>query len=71
LHADDNTLVRFADGTNVPFASDWITVDRLPFGPIRPKEIPLVKAVEAIDFEYFVSKPRKAWRKGRRHRQHP
>ena len=32
-HADDNTLVRFVDGTNVLFASDWITVHRLPFGP--------------------------------------
>ena len=23
-HADDNTIVRFVDGTNVLFASDWI-----------------------------------------------
>jgi hypothetical protein len=46
--------VRFVDGTNVVFASDWITVDRLPFGTISPDEIPLVKAVEAMDFEYFV-----------------
>jgi len=53
-HADDNTLVRFVDGTNVLFASDWITVHRLPFGPISPDEIPMVRAVEAIDFEYFV-----------------
>jgi len=53
-HADDNTLVRFVDGGNVLFASDWITVHRLPFGPISPDEIPLVKAVEAMDFEYFV-----------------
>ncbi len=53
-HADDNTLVRFVDGSNVLFASDWITVHRLPFGPISPDEIPLVKAVEAMDFEYFV-----------------
>ena len=53
-HADDNSLVRFVDGTNVLFASDWITVHRLPFGPISPEEIPLVKAVEAMDFEYFV-----------------
>jgi glyoxylase-like metal-dependent hydrolase (beta-lactamase superfamily II) len=29
-HADDNTLVRFVDGTNVLFASDWITVHRIP-----------------------------------------
>jgi glyoxylase-like metal-dependent hydrolase (beta-lactamase superfamily II) len=53
-HADDNTLVRFVDGTNVLFASDWITVHRLPFGPISPDEIPMVRAVEAMDFEYFV-----------------
>ena len=31
-HADDNTIVRFVDGTNVLFASDWITVRRVPFG---------------------------------------
>jgi glyoxylase-like metal-dependent hydrolase (beta-lactamase superfamily II) len=53
-HASDNTLVRFVDGTNVLFASDWITVGRLPFGPITPEEIPQVKAIEAMDFEYFV-----------------
>jgi hypothetical protein len=53
-HADDNTLVRFVDGTNVLFASDWITVHRLPFGPIAPEEIAAVKAVEAMDFEYFI-----------------
>ena len=53
-HADDNTLVRFVDGGNVLFASDWITVHRIPFGAISPDEIPLVKAVEAMDFEYFV-----------------
>lgn len=53
-HADDNTIVRFVDGTNVLFASDWITVHRLPFGPISPDEIDPVKAVEAMDFEYFV-----------------
>jgi glyoxylase-like metal-dependent hydrolase (beta-lactamase superfamily II) len=53
-HADDNTIVRFVDGTNVLFASDWITVHRLPFGPIGPEEIPMVKAIEAMDFEYFV-----------------
>ncbi|HEX4274361.1 MAG TPA: MBL fold metallo-hydrolase [Bryobacteraceae bacterium] len=53
-HADDNTIVRFVDGTNVLFASDWITVHRLPFGPISPDEIDPVKAIEAMDFEYFV-----------------
>jgi glyoxylase-like metal-dependent hydrolase (beta-lactamase superfamily II) len=54
VHADDNTIVRFVDGTNVVFASDWITIKRLPFGPIRPEETPGVKSVEAMDFEYFV-----------------
>jgi glyoxylase-like metal-dependent hydrolase (beta-lactamase superfamily II) len=53
-HADDNSIVRFVDGANVLFASDWITVHRLPFGPISPDEIDPVKAVEAMDFEYFV-----------------
>jgi glyoxylase-like metal-dependent hydrolase (beta-lactamase superfamily II) len=52
-HADDNTIVRFVDGTNVLFASDWITVRRLPFGAIGD-EIAMVKAVEAMDFEHFV-----------------
>ena len=53
-HADDNTLVRFVDGTNVLFASDWITVHRIPFGQITDAETPMVKAVEALDFEYFL-----------------
>ena len=53
-HADDNTVVRFVDGTNTLFASDWITVHRLPFGPISPDEIAPIKAIEAMDFEYFV-----------------
>jgi glyoxylase-like metal-dependent hydrolase (beta-lactamase superfamily II) len=53
-HADDNTIVRFVDGTNVLFASDWITVRRLPFGQIGEAETPMVKAVEAMDFEFFI-----------------
>ena len=53
-HDDDNSIVRFVDGTNVLFVSDWITVRRLPFGQIGPDETPLVKAVEAMDFEHFV-----------------
>ena len=53
-HADDNTIVRFVDGTNVLFASDWITVHRIPFGQIGEAETPMVKAVEAMDFEYFL-----------------
>jgi glyoxylase-like metal-dependent hydrolase (beta-lactamase superfamily II) len=53
-HADDNTIVRFVDGTNVLFASDWITVRRLPFGQIGEAETPMVKAVEAMDFEFFL-----------------
>ena len=52
-HADDNAIVRFVDGTGVIFASDWITVRRLPFGAIGD-EIAMVKAVEAMEFEYFV-----------------
>ena len=55
-HADDNTIVRFVDGTNVLFASDWITVQRLPFGGdvATKEEIALAKSVENMDFEYFV-----------------
>jgi glyoxylase-like metal-dependent hydrolase (beta-lactamase superfamily II) len=53
-HADDNAIVRFVDGTNVLFASDWITVDRLPFGAIGDSETPMVRAVEAMDFEHFI-----------------
>ena len=53
-HADDNTIVRFVDGTNVLFASDWITVHRLPFGAIGDSETAVVKTVEAMDFEHFV-----------------
>jgi len=54
VHADDNSVVRFVDGSNVLFASDWITVHRLPFGPITPDEMSGVKAIEDLDFEYFV-----------------
>jgi glyoxylase-like metal-dependent hydrolase (beta-lactamase superfamily II) len=56
LHAPDNTIVRFVDGTNVVFASDWITNSRLPFGgDVAVKdEIALVKTVEAMDFEHFI-----------------
>jgi glyoxylase-like metal-dependent hydrolase (beta-lactamase superfamily II) len=53
-HADDNTIVRFVDGTNVLFASDWITVRRLPFGAIGESETATVRSVEAMDFEHFV-----------------
>ena len=42
------------DGGNVLFASDWITVHRIPFGQITDAETPLVKAVETMDFEYFL-----------------
>jgi glyoxylase-like metal-dependent hydrolase (beta-lactamase superfamily II) len=55
-HADDNTIVRFVDGTGVLFASDWITVKRVPFGgdvATKP-ELALVKAVEALEFDHFV-----------------
>lgn len=55
-HAPDNTIVRFVDGTNVVFASDWITIGRVPFGPVvsYPDEIEKVRSVEAMDFEHFV-----------------
>ena len=55
-HADDNTIVRFVDGTNVVFASDWITVRRVPFGgDVAPtEEIAMVKAVEGLDFDHFI-----------------
>ena len=55
-HADDNTVVRFLDGTNVVFASDWITVNRVPFGPgiTLPSEIEKIRQVEALEFEHFV-----------------
>jgi glyoxylase-like metal-dependent hydrolase (beta-lactamase superfamily II) len=53
-HADDNTIVRFVDGSNVLFASDWITVQRLPFGQIGDAETAVVRTVEAMDFEHFV-----------------
>jgi glyoxylase-like metal-dependent hydrolase (beta-lactamase superfamily II) len=55
-HADDNTIVRFIDGTNVLFASDWITVHRLPFGGdvALKDEIARTRMVEGMDFEHFI-----------------
>ncbi|MEQ1757722.1 MAG: MBL fold metallo-hydrolase [Vicinamibacterales bacterium] len=55
-HADDNTIVRFVDGTNVVFASDWITVRRVPFGgDVATKdEIAIARSVQGLDFEFFV-----------------
>ena len=55
-HAPDNTVVRFVDGTNVLFASDWITVHRVPFGgDVATKdELAVVRSVQALDFEHFV-----------------
>jgi glyoxylase-like metal-dependent hydrolase (beta-lactamase superfamily II) len=55
-HADDNTIVRFVDGTNVLFASDWITVRRVPFGGdvATKEELALARSVEGLDFEFFV-----------------
>ena len=55
-HADDNTIVRFVDGTGVLFASDWITVKRVPFGgDVATKdELALVKSVESLDFDHFI-----------------
>ena len=55
-HADDNTIVRFVDGGNVLFASDWITVHRIPFGGdvATKEELGFVKAVEPMEFDHFV-----------------
>jgi len=55
-HAPDNTVVRFVDGSNVVFASDWITNGRMPFGPnvTLPSELDKIRQVEALDFEHFV-----------------
>lgn len=55
-HAPDNTVVRFVDGSNVVFASDWITNARVPFGPnvTMPSELAKIRQVEALDFEHFV-----------------
>jgi glyoxylase-like metal-dependent hydrolase (beta-lactamase superfamily II) len=55
-HAPDNTVVRFVDGSNVVFASDWITNGRVPFGAnvTSPSELAKIRQVEALDFEHFV-----------------
>jgi glyoxylase-like metal-dependent hydrolase (beta-lactamase superfamily II) len=55
-HAPDNVVVRFVDGSNVVFASDWITNSRVPFGPnvTMPSELAKIRQVEALDFEHFV-----------------
>jgi glyoxylase-like metal-dependent hydrolase (beta-lactamase superfamily II) len=55
-HAPDNTVVRFVDGSNVVFASDWITNGRVPFGPniTLPSELQKIRQVAALDFEHFV-----------------
>src|SRR5690606_21773640 len=47
-HAPDNTVVRFIDGTNAVFASDWITNGRVPFGPnvTMPSELDKIRKVE-------------------------
>jgi glyoxylase-like metal-dependent hydrolase (beta-lactamase superfamily II) len=52
-HAADNSIIRFVDGANVLFVSDWITTRRLPFGAIGD-EIAMVQAVQAMDFEHFI-----------------
>ena len=55
-HADDNTVVRFVDGTNVLFASDWITVHRVPFGGdvATTEELALAKTIDSLEFDYFI-----------------
>ena len=69
-HADDNTIVRFVDGTNVLFASDWITSGRVPFGgDVATKdELAIVKTVEGLDFDHFVCSHGRAGQEGRRRR---
>jgi glyoxylase-like metal-dependent hydrolase (beta-lactamase superfamily II) len=55
-HAPDNTIVRFVDGSNVVFASDWITNGRVPFGPnvTMPSELDKIRQVVALDFQHFI-----------------
>ena len=55
-HAPDNTVVRFVDGDNAVFASDWITNGRVPFGPnvTMPSELEKIRQVVALDFEHFI-----------------
>jgi len=55
-HASDNTIVRFVDGDNVLFASDWITINRTPFGPdiATRDEISKVRTVATMDYEHFL-----------------
>ena len=55
-HAPDNTIVRFVDGTNAVFASDWITNGRTPFGPgiTMPSELEKIRQVATMDFEHFI-----------------
>ena len=62
-HADDNTIVRFVDGTNVLFASDWITSGRVPFGGdiATKEELALVKAVEGAGLRPLRLQPRARW----------
>jgi glyoxylase-like metal-dependent hydrolase (beta-lactamase superfamily II) len=53
-HSDDNTIVRFVDGTNTLFASDWVTVHRLNGGAANPEEIPMIAEASAMDFDHFI-----------------
>jgi glyoxylase-like metal-dependent hydrolase (beta-lactamase superfamily II) len=55
-HAIDNTVVRFVDGTNVLFASDWITIHRTPFGGDvgTRDEISKIRTVAGMAFEHFL-----------------
>jgi glyoxylase-like metal-dependent hydrolase (beta-lactamase superfamily II) len=51
-HADDNTTIYFPDDDSV-FVVDFVLVKRVPFGTLAG-EIDEAKAIEALDFEYFV-----------------
>ena len=55
-HAPDNTIVRFVDGSNAVFASDWITNGRVRFGPnvTLPSELEKIRQAAALDFEHFI-----------------
>ena len=70
-HAPDNTIVRFVDGSNVVFASDWITNGRVPFGPnvIMPSELAKIRQVEGARLRTFRLQPRPSRHEGRRVRE--
>ncbi len=54
VHADDNTIVRFIDGTNVFVRVRLDHRSPPPLRPHHPRRNGLVQKVEAMDFEYFI-----------------